>query len=558
MKRLPYILILASLCLSASAAGLSERVYVTTDRQVYVSGDRVWCSAFCIDAADGSFSELSSIAYLELHSAAGLVHTGKVALMHGRGASMMKLPADLPTGNYRLIAYTRQNLNEEGIDMLASARTISVFNPTSSARVENGVEIIGTEPEAAPAAPDTGVITLSAPASASREGTVRLTLGGAKAATLSVSVWHDDGLAAPANPGIAAFKASVRPGTSFTYNHIPEYEGEIIRGRVTGLSPEQVNLLSGYCAFISAPGEILDIYSSPLQSDGSVSFYTNNIYGDKDLVCEVEDLGPSMPGHIELESPFVDVPAGEIAPLKIASSMADRIASRGTASVIEQTYDADTLYEAMPLRENLLLASTTSKSYVLDDYTRFPTMEEVLVEFVTEMRARKYNDKRDIQILVNDYHESSRFTQGTSLMMIDGVPVFDHEKILSYDPLLVKSLTIYPNTHFMGMRMYEGMADFKTYKGNLPGVEFPANVRIVEFHGPSVPVAFTCQGLVHDGRYPDYRQTAYWHPMLDVAAGGSVSVDVVLPSYPGRFVVSVEGFDEDGAPVSRTATIEVK
>lgn len=558
MKRLSFIFILLSVCLSLGAEGLSERVYVSTDRQVYVSGDRVWCSAFCIDAADGSFSEVSSIAYLELHSNAGMVHTGKVALMHGRGASVLKLPADLPTGNYKLIAYTSQNLNEDGYDFLASAKTISIFNPTSSARVENGVEIVAAEPEKAAAAPDTGKITLSAPTVASREQTVTLTLGGGPAATLSVSVWHDDGLAAPANPGIADFKASARPGTSFTYKRIPEYEGEIIRGRVAGLSPDQLNMLSGYCAFISAPGDITDIYSSPLQPDGSVSFFTNNIYGDKDLVCEVENLGPDMPGHIELESPFVDVPAGAIAPLKISPSMADRIASRGTASRIELLFDADTLYEYLPRRENLLLAATTPKSYVLDDYTRFPTMEEVIVEYVTEMRARKFNDKRDIQILVQDLHESSRYTQGSSLMMIDGVPVFDHEKIFRYDPLLVRTLTIYPHTHFMGMRMYEGMANFTTYKGNLPGVDFDANVRIADFHGPALPMAFTGEGLVHDGRYPDYRQTVYWHPVLDIEAGQTVQVKVVLPSYPGHFVVTVEGFAEDGTPVSQTASFDVR
>lgn len=557
MKRITYIFILLSVCLSLSAEGLSERVYVTTDRQVYVAGDRVWCSAFCIDAADGSFSELSSIAYLELHSSAGLVHTGKVALLHGRGASVLKLPADLPTGNYKLIAYTRQNLNENGYDFLAAAKTISIFNATSSARVEEGVEIVADEPEKAASAPNTGKITLSAPAVANKEQTVTLTLSGA-AATLSVSVWHDDGLAAPASPTIADFKASVKPGTSFTYTHVPEYEGEIIHGRVTGLSPEQLNLLSGYCAFISAPGDLTDIYSSPLQSDGSVSFYTNNIYGDKDLVCEVENIGPDMPGHIELESPFADVPAGEIAPLKISSSMAERIVRRGTASRIEQLFDADTLYEYMPRRENLLLAATTPKTYVLDDYTRFPTMEEVLVEYVTEMRARRYNNKRDIQILVNDLHESSRFTQGSSLMMIDGVPVFDHEKILKYDPLLVKDLTIYPHTHFMGMRMYEGMANFTTYKGNLPSVDFDANVRIVDFHGPAVPMAFTSEGLVHDGRYPDYRQTAYWHPMLDLNADETVQLKVILPSYTGHFVVTVEGIAEDGTPIYKTASIEVK
>ena len=52
-------------------AQLVERTYIVTDRQVYVSGEEIFCSLFCFDATKGSLSDFSSIAYMELVSPKG-------------------------------------------------------------------------------------------------------------------------------------------------------------------------------------------------------------------------------------------------------------------------------------------------------------------------------------------------------------------------------------------------------------------------------------------------------------------------------------------------------
>ena len=78
---------------------IRERVYVSTDREVYVAGDAVWMSAYCVDASSGKLSAFSKTAYVEVHSAAGMVQTAKVALEGGRGGGRLMLPNSLPTGS---------------------------------------------------------------------------------------------------------------------------------------------------------------------------------------------------------------------------------------------------------------------------------------------------------------------------------------------------------------------------------------------------------------------------------------------------------------------------
>ena len=136
----------AALAALTAAGQPVERIYVSTDKGAYVAGDLVWCSLFCIDAAGTPvLSSASSIAYLELVSSQGTAVTGKIALIGGRGAGVLALPANMPTGNYALVAYTSCNRNEQGRGYLDGARILSVFNTMTTERIPGGVEIIDNQ-----------------------------------------------------------------------------------------------------------------------------------------------------------------------------------------------------------------------------------------------------------------------------------------------------------------------------------------------------------------------------------------------------------------------------
>lgn len=132
MKRLLTIISLAAAVLLPCRAqtAVSERVYVSTDRDVYVAGDDMFVSAFCLNTSVGRYSDLSRVAYLEIISTDGPVQTGKIGLMKGRGGGMIKLQNTIPTGNYRIVAYTSQCFNEDGYDFEEGFRTISIINPS--------------------------------------------------------------------------------------------------------------------------------------------------------------------------------------------------------------------------------------------------------------------------------------------------------------------------------------------------------------------------------------------------------------------------------------------
>lgn len=533
---------------------ISERTYISTDRDCYVSGDNVWMSAFCVDSRTGQLSDFSSIAYVEIHSSKGLVQTGKIALKDGRGAGRIVLQNTLPTGNYKIIAYTAQSRNESGYDYSLGEKVISIFNTFTGERVEEDANVLSSEEYAELAdpreeLPRSGAVRISGPSGAARSSMAKLSLTNTtgRDISLSLSVYNDDGIIPASGTSLQQFLAGLPSNPIVDGHYTPDYEGEVLRARANGPA-------RGLAALISVPGPGSDVYSGEVAEDGSVYFVTNNIYGDSDLVTEV--VGADSDCHLEFESQFVNAPLKDFPVINLCEDHGDVLLGRSLSMQIEKRFEADTLFNWLPVRQGHLLNHSSIK-YRLDDYTRFPTMEEVAIEFIPELRFRRNSaGTHDLQVRLEDSYRTYYFSDLKALLLLDGVAITEHESIFKYDPTLVEAITIYPYTFVIGGRIYGGLVNFSTYKGNLPSIEFGRNVRVVNFQGASYPLAYTCANLSDE--YPDYRRTIYWHPVLELKAGESVDIDLTTPAYGGQFRVVLEGLESDGTAVREYNTFEIK
>ena len=604
-SRLLLFFLLLPLCAGAQTT-VVEKTYISTDREIYVSGDKIWCSAFCVDAANGLRpSSLSAIAYVEIVSEDGTLESGKIALSEGRGAGTIEIPATAPTGNYRIVAYTAYTKNTPGFNPQEHiSKTISIFNTSTKERVKNGVKILsdseydalrtpaGTPagtPASTPAGthttgthssstynagaqPAAGALSITCHRSAEGYLEVVLTNNSAAPADLSLSLSNRDGIIPPDNTSIGAFmgaaasaaqaaagaesaaaRASARAASATAATaeaaELPEYEGEIIRGRIAGATTDEIEGLKGRSAFISVPTEKSDLYSSVVDNDGMIKFVTNNIYGTKEMVCEIEDNDLAR-CHIELISPFVSPKLKGIPALNMAPSIREDLQRRGLSVQLCRSFSADTLASLMPIRENPLIPSYDAIEYKLDDYKRFPVMRELFIEFINEIKVRKVDGKEQLKVKTHLEERVSLFDKNNSLIMVDGIPVFDHSQVIEYDPLLVESVVVYPYKYYTGWRSFCGMANFVTYKKNLPGIKFNDGVRVVQFKGCSYPMAFTCQEIGED--FPDYRELLYWHPQIKLPAGESSAIKVKIPANVKEIRICAEGMIENGTPFSIT------
>ena len=92
-----------------------EKIHLHTDRDFYVSGEKIWFKAYVVDAYTHLFPTYSEYVYVELISPADTL-ISRVMIYQLDGMFYGHLPlADIPEGNYTLRAYTRymENLGDD-------------------------------------------------------------------------------------------------------------------------------------------------------------------------------------------------------------------------------------------------------------------------------------------------------------------------------------------------------------------------------------------------------------------------------------------------------------
>lgn len=158
MKKL-FAALLSALCATAASGQIEqkilehyartpqEKIYIQTDNDTYLAGDKVWMRAHLVDAATNipstskAFPEhRSRYIYVELHDNQADTLIQRVMLKRdslGVFASAIDLPPALATGNYTLAAYTQWMMNFPQELFAYKRLRVSALNAASAAPADN-------------------------------------------------------------------------------------------------------------------------------------------------------------------------------------------------------------------------------------------------------------------------------------------------------------------------------------------------------------------------------------------------------------------------------------
>ena len=566
-----FVLVFA-LLLQTQVLRAQERVYVSTDKELYLAGESIWCSVFCIDESTGKYSQFSSVAYLEFHSKRGMEALIKVAMADGRGCGRLQVPFSFATGNCTIVAYTSKDGGDSKGEF--NGKTVTVFNTLSSDKVKDGVEVVEKgEPVMAPEhkpVEDSGAISIEVGEQGNGAVPVKIRNAGGDGASMSVSVYHIDGIEdIIGKRGYDNTSLLERKG-DFEVTGIEEYAGEMIRTRVfRDGKPLRGNDAKGVYMYMSAMGNTDDTYIANVDSLGYATYYTNNISGKRDLLFDVVTnikqtakigTGPDSGNGFKVEKAgreFIHRPA-EIPVLKISGELEEPLKKRSMRMQVGRRFEQDTLFNLMPMRSNDFFGAVEPIVYNLDDYTRFPLMKEVISEYVSNLRVRKVEGEERLLVLWQETEGAYTVSRQYALALLDGVPVRDHSKIINMDPLLVKQIIIYPRRYLLNYFMFDGIVKFNTYKGDMGGMKLGEDVNILSHDGPQYPLAFMGDRIPGNGRYPNYNSTIYWNPVVDMGKDGVYEFNCPLPDYKGKFRIVVEGIDGAGNGIYKEAVVSIE
>ena len=341
---------------------------------------------------------------------------------------------------------------------------------------------------------------------------------------------------------------------SFTF--LPEKEGHIITGRI--LAEGNAAPDSSVTGYLAVPGNNYKFITA--KSYGStVSFNVEKFYGNHEIITQPAEADSNF--RVVLDNPFSekfeDLNIGQ---MNLDPQLKQEILTRSIGAQSENIYlgEINNNYTLPEAFDTTAFFGLPSKTYYLDNYTRFRGMEEVMREYVKEVHVRNRQNAFHFEV----YNELQKlYFNEDPLVLIDGVPVFNFNKIMEIDPLNIKKIDIVTTRVFVGSKIFDGIVSYSTYDGDLKGYELSPSSLIVEYDGLQLEREF--YSPIYDkqdqaaSRLPDLRNALYWSPHLQTNEAGE-NISFYTSDVPGKYLVIVQAISDNGLLGAYTSTFDVK
>jgi hypothetical protein len=322
-----------------------------------------------------------------------------------------------------------------------------------------------------------------------------------------------------------------------------EFYGHIISGVVKDEAGIYKPNVVGYA---SSPSKTSWLTASRSNDKGEVFFTMRDFYDTKPLVLQTNRKTDSL-YHLELSSPFSSDRASEpTTSLHLNSSNEKSILTRSVGMQVQDVYAENEDNKKANLKlDSISFYGKADEIYLLDDYTRFPVIEEILREYVPGVMVSKQKDGFHFSVV--DRFRRRPF-EGSPLILLDGIPVFDENEIMKFDPLKVKKLEIVTSRYFIGAADVPGIVSFTTYTGDLAGFKLNPNHVTLNYEALQLHQEFYTPQYqsATSNRLPDFRSLLYWNPAVEIDESGKQTFEFFTSDLTGKYQVIVEGISISG------------
>jgi hypothetical protein len=342
------------------------------------------------------------------------------------------------------------------------------------------------------------------------------------------------------------------------YPNLVEFDGHFIYGKVFNtVTNAPAPHINSYLAALDFPARL---YTAVSNADGSVRFELRDFFGLKEITVQTA-LNLDSIYRFEMANPF----SKQFSTTQSGSFFFDKTRENTLLkrAINMQTSNAF-LPKAFASPKSVISDSTAffgppDEKYFLDDFTRFPTLEEVLREYVRGVLVRR--KQKEFHFRMIDKLVPNTFYATDPLTLLDGIPIFNIDKLMEIDPLKVKKIETISGRYFLGALSFTGIVSFSTYQNDLAGFELSPKVLVMPYEGVQAPREF--YEPKYDSkteisrRIPDFRNLLHWAPDVTTDANGKASVQFYTSDQTGTYKVVVQGMTANGTAGRRMFTFEV-
>lgn len=536
MRKISFIfLLLISVLPPVVAQDLAS--FIHTDQQVYVAGENVWLDGRVTGA------NLPRYVQVQLVDRQGQAAAKLKLLLNGdRFSGYCELPGNLRSDYYFFDAYS------SGRSMETDLAPVMVINPLLPPAACTLSEI---QPAQAVAPAAEMPVNLNRTRFTNRE-LVQVSLPAMdSAAAVSIRVVRKDRVSDYADSLIRMNPRRLHHPAS----GLLETEGHHF---LVNVKRPDGTPMPGVRVFAAIMGDQAKITTGLTNANGELEGILPIVYGDTKIVLSLEP-GADSTLRLELVEASLPEQAVNFPCLQPDTSWQQDLESRLLNVKVGRTY------ETQFRRQYLLEGADTTDfygrpdaHYNLDDYTRFPDMKEILLEFVPEVRVRNGETATPVIEILNT--PTKGFFDKSSLILLDGIPVRDLQQLLSLNPLLLQSIDVVSRKYFLGSLAVEGILQYKSYRSDLAGYTLPVQNIIYPFQGVQIPAQPEFPEYQKDtpAHFPDFRNLLYRQiPVADKPRMSSAS-KFYTSDATGTYEVIVSGFDAKGRPVFGKTSFQVQ
>jgi len=338
---------------------------------------------------------------------------------------------------------------------------------------------------------------------------------------------------------------NVLKNTKPAFTFLPEYEGHIITGKIL---PKIGGLQdTGITVYLSVPGKNFKFSNGTSAANGLLQFNVEKFYGTRELIAQTNAADSNY--RIFIDNPYSEEYSDwAMAPVNLTTALSGAILLRSIGAQALNIYQPEQENNfRLPISfDTTLFFGKPYKQYYLDAYTRFPTMEEVIREYVKEVHVKKKDKNFRYEVFNEPY---LTYFNDDPLVLIDGVPVFNVNKIIDMDPLKIQKVDVVASKFFKGNQRFDGIVSYNTYNGDLDSYQLDPNSVVVEYNGLQLQREFYSPQYKTDeqllSRKPDYRNVLYWSPDFQTKSGKN-NISFYTSDIPGKYFVLVQGISSSG------------
>ena len=251
-------------------------------------------------------------------------------------------------------------------------------------------------------------------------------------------------------------------------------EGHIIKARVRNVGNFKTNQIT---PSLSVIGKQIHYFEGKMVNDTIAVFYTYGVYGRQSIVTSaLSSTGTNLP--IEMMSPFATLLPKQLPHLVFhynRREVEDRSLDMQRHQMVRNQEPVVSRYD------ETAYGTKPDLSYNLDEYRQFLSIREVLLEYVNCVKNTKVNGRA--QLVVRS-PEASFDSSLPTLVLIDGMPVINTERLLSYDARRIHYINIYGGQYTFGNGVYNGILSFVTRSGRLTNYPVEPNMQYLDYDFP--------------------------------------------------------------------------